>query len=127
MQRFLRSGCKLSKKPFFWYFFKQCNRFGKKNYTFCNFALKPLLEFLNQIKCKGNKVTEELRGEDILQCLFRTWFDLSHLSTDREPKARNSDIASLRDSVLSSLYSFKVSIQHLLRLFYVCILLKRKN
>ena len=50
-------------------------------------------------------MTEELRGEDILQCLFRTWFDLSHLSTDREPKARNSDIASFRDSVLSSLYS----------------------
>ena len=32
----------------------------KKDYTACNLALKPLLEFLNQIKCKRNRVTEEL-------------------------------------------------------------------
>ena len=32
-----------------------------KIYTCCNLALKPLLEFLNQIKCKRNEVTEERR------------------------------------------------------------------
>ena len=31
----------------------------KKIYTCCNLALKPLLEFLNQIKCNRNEVTEE--------------------------------------------------------------------
>ena len=42
-------------------FFKQYDRVGKKkDYTACNLALKPLLEFLNQIKCKRNRVTEEL-------------------------------------------------------------------
>ena len=34
---------------------------AKQNYTCCNLALKPLLEFLNQIKCKRNEVTEERR------------------------------------------------------------------
>ena len=44
-------------------FFKQCDRVGKtkKIYTCCNLALKPLLEFLNQLKCKRNEVTEERR------------------------------------------------------------------
>ena len=44
-------------------FFKQCDRVGKtkKNYTCCNLALKPVLEFLNQIKCNRNQVTEEHR------------------------------------------------------------------
>ena len=44
-------------------FFKQCDRVGKtkKIYTCCNLALKPLVEFLNQIKCKRNEVTEERR------------------------------------------------------------------
>ena len=44
-------------------------------------------------------------GENILQCLFRTWLDLSDLFTDREPTARNSNIASFRSSVLTSLFS----------------------
>ena len=44
-------------------------------------------------------------GEDILQWLFGTWLDLSDLSTDREPKARNSNTASFRVSVLISLFS----------------------
>ena len=44
-------------------------------------------------------------GENILQCLFRTWLDLSDLFTDREPTGRNSDIASFRSSVLTSLFS----------------------
>ena len=39
-------------------------------------------------------------GEDILHCLFGTCLDLSDLSTDHEPKARNSNIASFRISVL---------------------------
>ena len=66
-------------------------------------------------------------GEDILQWLFGTWLDLSDLFTDREPKARNNNIASFRVSVLISLFLCKVSIHHLLLLFYVCLLLKRKN
>ena len=66
-------------------------------------------------------------GEDILQWLFGTWLDLSELFTDREPKARNHNIASFRVSVLISLFLCKVSIHHLLLLFYVCLLLKRKN
>ena len=41
-------------------FFKQCDRVGKKIYIDCNLAVKPLLEFLSQIKCERNKVTEEL-------------------------------------------------------------------
>ena len=41
----------------------------------------------------------------VCSSLFGTWLDLSDLSTDREPKARNSNIASLRVSVLTSLFS----------------------
>ena len=66
----------------------------------------------------------------VTHCLFGTWLNLSDLSTGRELKARNSNIASFRVSVLTSLFSLlisKVSIHHLLRLFYVCLLLKRKN
>ena len=59
--------------------------------------------------------------------MFGTWLDLSDLFTDREPKARNNNISSFRVSVLISLFLCKVSIHHLLRLFYVCLLLKRKN
>ena len=46
-------------------------------------------------------------GEDILQWLFGAWLDLSDLSTDREPKAGNSNIAIFRVSVLISLFSFQ--------------------
>ena len=44
-------------------------------------------------------------GEDILQWFFGTWLDLSDLSTDREPKARNSNIAYFTGGVLTSLFS----------------------
>ena len=53
-------------------------------------------------------------GEDILQWLFGTWLNLPDLSTDREPKARNSNIASFGVSVLISCFLCKVSIHHTL-------------
>ena len=59
------------------------------------------------MKCKRNEAPRSAAGEDILQWLFGTWLDLSDLSTDREPKARNSNIATFRVSVLISLFSFK--------------------
>ena len=77
----------------------------KKIYTCCNLALKPLLEFFNQIKRKRNEWPRIAACEDILQWLFGTWLDLSDLSTDREPKTRNSNIAYFRVSVLISLFS----------------------
>ena len=55
------------------------------------------------------------------------WPDLSDLSTDREPKATNNNIASFRVSVLTFCFLCEVSIHNLVRLFYVCLLLKRKN
>ena len=51
------------------------------------------------------KWSRSAADEDILQWLFGTWLDLSDLSTDREPKARNNNIASFRVSVLISLFS----------------------
>ena len=39
---------------------------------------------------------------NMIECLFGNWLDLSDLSTDREPKARNSNIASFWVSVLTS-------------------------
>ena len=98
---------------------------AKKKKKASNLALKPLLEFL-----KSNpkiKWPRSSANEDNLQCLFRTWLGLSDLSTDREPKARNRNIASFGVNVLTSLFSSKVSTHHLLRLFYVCLFLKRKN
>ena len=58
------------------------------------------------MKCKRNEAPRSAAGEDILQWLFGTWLDLSDLSTDREPKARNSNIATFRVSVLISLFFF---------------------
>ena len=73
----------------------------KKNYTACNLALKPFLEFL-----KSNQmIVFTSAGEDNLHCLFGTWLDVSYLSTGREPKARNGNIASFRVNVLTSLFS----------------------
>ena len=68
-----------------------------------NLARKPLLEFLksnSKIKCPRNSASE-----DNLQCLFGTWLDLSDLSSDSEPKSTDSNMASFRVSVLSSLFS----------------------
>ena len=44
-------------------------------------------------------------SEDNLQGLFGNWLDLSDLSTDREPKTRNSNIASFWVSVITFLFS----------------------
>ena len=103
-------------------FFKECDRVGKTtttNYTPCNLVLKPLLELL-----KLNQMLEKIKwprssaSEDNLQCLFGNWLDLSDLSTDREPKARNSNI-QLPSGLVYLLLCFlsKVSTHHLLRLF----------
>ena len=78
----------------------------KKIYTSCNLVLKPLL-LLTLIKSNVREIKWRRSSpcEDNLQCLFGNWLDLSDLSTDREPKARNSNIASFWVSVLTSLFS----------------------
>ena len=68
----------------------------KKNYTPCYLVKSNIRE----IKCLRSSASE-----DNPQCLFGNWLDLSDLSTDREPKARNSNIASFWVSVLTSLFS----------------------
>ena len=57
------NGVTLKTSTFSGKFFEQCDRVNKikKNLHCLNLALKPLLEFLKQIKCKRNKVAEELR------------------------------------------------------------------
>ena len=62
-------------------------------------------------------MTEELSsaGEDILQCLFATWLDLSDLSTDHEPKARDRNIAFFRISVL---YFFGFFVKFLFTIYF---------
>ena len=63
-------------------------------------------------------------GEDILQWLFWTWLDLSDTVNQRPETVM---LLPLGLVYLFLYFLCKVSIHHLLRLFYVCLLLKRKN
>jgi len=101
----------------------------KKIYTCCNLALKPLLEFLNQIKCKRNEVTEEHRrwrhSSVVVRDLARSFRSFHWPWTNQRPETVT--LLPLGLVYLFLCFLCKVSIHHLLRLFYVCLLLKRKN